>query len=146
MKKLQTLLFAVTIMVAGVLTTSCAYNGRAMADSNARLELGAEDVKISETMSASATEKLILGIDWKRLFKKEVGEVRGRGGMMALPIIGSTPHTRAEGYAIYKLLKSNPDYDAVLYPQFEGNSKGFMPFFWKTDVTVKAKMVKVKTN
>jgi hypothetical protein len=142
MSNLKTLSLAVIITAVSFIVSSCAYNSRGISDSNARLMLEKNDVSISQTLSASASETLILGIDWKRLFKREVGEVR-RSGAMALPVIGSTPTSRAEGYATYTLLKDNADYDAALYPQYEGVSKGFFPFFWKTDVTVKSKLVRV---
>lgn len=143
MKNLNKVFFAVAVAVAAISVTSCTYNSRAIADSNARIEFEKKDVTISQQVSASAKQTLILGVDWKRLFKREVGEVRGRGALPTLPVIGSTPTSVTEGYATFNLLKANPDYDAVLYPQFEGTSKGLFPFFLKTDVTVKAKMVRV---
>lgn len=143
MKNLNKVFFAVAVAVAAISVTSCTYNSRGIADSNARIEFEKKDVTISEQASASAKQTIILGVDWKRLFKKEVGEVRGRGFALALPIIGSSPSSVVEGYATYNLLKANPDYDAILYPQYEGTSKGLFPFFVKSDVTVKAKMVRV---
>lgn len=123
--------------------SSCSYNSRAISDSNARLLLEKEDVTISESVYASAKEVLVLGIDWKRLFKREIGEVKAKRALTSFPLIGATPTTRAASYATYNLLKENSDYDAVLYPQFEGTSKSFFPFFQKTEVTVKAKMMRV---
>lgn len=143
MKKLNTVFFVAVLFAAAFVATSCTYNSRGMSDSNARLQLEKSDITISETVSASAKETVILGIDWSRLFKREVGEVRGRGAVLALPIIGVTPGSRVEGYATYNLLKANSDYDAVLYPQFEGKTKGLPFLFQKTNVTVKAKMVRV---
>lgn len=134
-----------TVAAAMFFTTSCSMKMHGMSDANAQLNLTSDDVSISEIKEASATEKLILAVDWKRLFKKEIGEVRRKGSGFSLPIIsGSTSFTRSESYALYKLLQENPGYDAVLYPQFSGQAKGFFPFFLKTDVTVKAKLVKVK--
>ena len=141
---MKKLLFVITVAGSLFFTTSCTMKMNGMSDANAQLNLTSSDVTISETKEARATEKLIFAVDWKRLFKKEIGEVRKRGGSFSLPIIsGSTSFSRAESYAIYKLLKENPEYDAVLYPQFSGQAKGFLPIFMKTDVTVKAKMVKV---
>lgn len=136
--KMLTVLF-----FAAILASACSFNGRGITDSNARIEFEKDDVAISERVSASAKQVLVLGIDWKRLFKKEVGEVRGRNASLSLPVIGSTPSSATEGYATFNLLKENTDYDAILYPQYESTSKGFFPFYLKTDVTVKAKMVKV---
>lgn len=142
---MKKLFFILTVVGSLVLSTSCTMKMNGMSDANTQLNLTADDVTFSEVKEAEATEKLILMVDWKRLFKKEVGEVRRRGGAgFSLPIIGgSTSFTRAESYAIYKLLKENPGYDAVMYPQFSGQSKGLAPFFIKTNVTVKAKLVKV---
>lgn len=142
---MKKLFFILTVTGALVLSTSCSMKMNGMSDANTQLNLTTADVTISEVKEASATEKLVLMVDWKRIFKKEVGEIRRKGGAgFSLPIIGgSTSFTRAESYAIYKLLQDNPGYDAVMYPQFSGQAKGLLPFFVKTDVTVKAKLVKV---
>jgi hypothetical protein len=140
---MKKVLLMLTVVGSLVFTTSCTMKMNGMSESNAQLNLTSDDVVISEVKEATATEKLILMVDWKRIFKKEIGEIRKKGGSFSLPIIGNTSYSRAEGYAIYKLLKENPDYDAVLYPQFSGTAKGILPFFLKTDVTVKAKLVKV---
>ncbi|MDZ4845284.1 MAG: hypothetical protein SH857_07010 [Chitinophagales bacterium] len=130
--------FAVSMLI---MTSGCTLSKRTLADSNARLQLEKKDVQISEVKSASASQTIILGVDWKRLFKKEIGEA-GKT-TFSIPIIGNTPMTLTESYAAYKLLKENPDFDAVLYPQYEGESKGFPFIYMKTNVTVKAKLVKV---
>lgn len=140
---MRNFLFALLIAFAAVSTTSCTMKMNAMSDSNAQLNLTSDDVTISEVKEASAKETLVLGIDWKRIFKKEVGEIRRKGSGFSIPVIGNTSFTRAEAYAIYKLLQDNPDFDAVLYPQFSGKTKGFPFIFQKTDLTVKAKLVKV---
>lgn len=136
-------MFLLTIVAGLAFTTSCTMRMNGMSDANARLLLDTDDVTISETKEAKASESLILMVDWKRLFKKEIGEIRRGGAGFSLPVIGNTSFTRAEAYAIYKLLKENPEYDAVLYPQFSGQAKGLLPFFQKTNVTVKAKLVKI---
>lgn len=142
MKKIK--LIALGFQISALLVlSSCSYNSRSMSDSNARFLLEKGDVTISESQTASAKELLVFGIDWKRLFKREIGEVKTRRALVSFPLIGATPTTRAAAYATYNLLKENSDYDAVLYPQFEGTSKSFFPFFQKTEVTVKAKMLRV---
>jgi hypothetical protein len=141
---MKKLFLGLTLSLVMFMTTSCSMKMSGLSDANAQLNLTSGDVTISELKEASATERLILAVDWKRLFKKEIGEVRRKGSGFSLPIIGgSTSFTRSESYALYKLLQENPGYDAVLYPQFSGQAKGFFPFFLKTDVTVKAKLVKV---
>lgn len=144
MKKFRLSLLVVGLIGTSILFTSCSFNSNAGSSAYAQLNLTTDDVEISEQMEASASETLVLFIDFKRLFKKESGKYRGRHASFALPIIGNTPQTRVEAYAIYKLLKANSDWDAVMYPQFDGTTKGFLPFFEKTDVTVKARMVRIK--
>ncbi len=142
MKKNVSLLLMLSVTGTLLLNSGCTLKMRSMANSNARLQLEKEDVEISETKTATATSKMILGVDWRRLFKKEIGEA-GKTSF-SIPIIGNTPMTKTESYAAYNLLQANPEYDAVLYPQYEGVSKGFPFIYIKTDVTVKAKLVKVK--
>lgn len=141
---MRTFRFTAVMLAVTVLscTTGCTFKMRSMANSNARLQLEKKDVQISETKTATATSKVILGVDWKRLFKREVGEA-GKITLFNIPIIGNTPMSSTESYAAYTLLKENPEYDAVLYPQYEGVSKGFPFFYVKTEVTVKAKLMKV---
>ena len=49
----------------------------------------------------------------------------------------------AEQYAIYDLMKKNPGYDFVMYPQVTKTYKQFPLLYRKVDVTVKARMGKL---
>ncbi|MCH8331618.1 MAG: hypothetical protein IH946_09620, partial [Bacteroidetes bacterium] len=89
-----------------------------------------DDFTYSEPVTATASETRILMIDWERLFTKKSGSVdKDGGGAVDAGIIGSIPifgpliggalGTPAVGYAFYKMMKSNPDWDVVFYPKME---------------------------
>lgn len=141
MKKFKVVL---AVALTAFIMSSCSYRMNGMSNSNAQLNLTSDDVEISEVKEVSSVEKLVLGVDWKRIGKKEVGQVRRKSSGIPVPVIGANSFSRTEAYALYKLLEENPGYDAILYPQFSGQVKGFLPFFQKTNLTVKAKLVRVK--
>lgn len=141
MKKLK---YASILFLGTLFLSSCSLRMNGISNSNAQLNLTTDDVEISEQKEVIVEEKLIFGIDWKRARKKEIGQVRRRNSGIPIPVIGANSFSRAESYALYRLLEDNPGYDAILYPQFSGQAKGFLPIFFKTELTVKAKLVKLK--
>ena len=109
MKKFRLVL---VLAVACLFLGSCHTYNHSMRDANSYLELYANDFDISETVTGEATITRILGIDWQRLFgKTEIGTA---------PYLGSIIPGGAN-YAIFNLMKNNPGYDVVLYPQVESH-------------------------
>ena len=109
------------------------------------------DFALSNQVSAEAKTVKVLGIDWSRIFMVETGEVNKDGSSSAvsaasIPVIGSfIGGDRTESYALYELMKSNPGYDVVFYPQFE--TKKYAPglglFYNVTTVKATARLGKM---
>lgn len=110
-----------------------------------------EDFEYSNQVSGEASETRILGIDWARLFNTNGGNIGGYSGnsTMTIPIIGSVldpsfAAAKVNGYAVYNIIKDNPGYDAVFYPQYDYTAKSFL-FFYKTAKTkVTTRLAKIK--
>lgn len=110
-----------------------------------------EDFEYSNQVSGEASETKILGIDWSRLFNTNGGNIGGYSGssMVSIPIIGSVldpalSATKVNGYAVFNIIKDNPGYDAVFYPQYDYTAKSFL-FFYKTSKTkVTTRLAKIK--
>ena len=108
---------------AFVLFTGCTAVNKTMREPNARLELEMDNFILSEQVSAEATSTKIIGIDWQRIFKQETGFVQGGGSMMinlaSIPVLGNYVIDQTANYALYEMMMANPNYDVVLYPQYE---------------------------
>ena len=93
-----------------------------MREPNVRVELEKDDFTLSEQVSASATTTKILGIDFARLLNKNTGSVEGGGlaniSFASIPVVGALVTDKTAGYALFELMKNNPGYDVVFYPQY----------------------------
>jgi len=115
-----------TIILMGTvffLFTGCTAVNKTMREPNVRLELELDDFILSEQVSAEATSTKIVGIDWQRIFKQETGYTQGGGSMMinlaSIPVVGNYVIDQTANYALYEMMMANPNYDVVIYPQFE---------------------------
>ena len=124
---------------------------RTVREPNAHVEFEASDFELSPQVSSEAERTTIFGLDFFRLFKAEHGTISRKsmpGMTMSLPVIGGNWINPTQGYAIHSLLKENPGYDVVFYPQFETTS--VCPVFGlcfiqeSTKVEVKARLGKLK--
>lgn len=61
-----------------------------------------------------------------------------------IPAPGNDGQGRASTYALYTLMKENPGYDIVIYPQYEMQSFIVQIFYSKRTVTVMARLGKIK--
>jgi hypothetical protein len=120
-----------------------------MREPNSRLELVKSDFSLSDQVSATATTTTILGIDFKRLFNKKTGTVDGGSvSLSSIPVIGNAFSDKTSSYALYELMQKNPNYDVVLYPQYE--TKVIRPIlgigliFKKTTVKASARLAQLK--
>lgn len=134
-----------------ILMNSCSSVHRTLREPNVRVELQKEDFELSAQVSAEAKMTKVLGIDWKHLKHKETGEVDKGLGMISLaslPVIGDYISTTAGNYALHNMLRDNPGYDVIFYPQYVINeSKPILGIgFIKTVTTVKvtARLGKLK--
>jgi hypothetical protein len=113
----------ILMATAFALFTSCTTVNKTMREPNVRLELELDDFTLSEQVSAEATSTKIVGIDWQRLFKQETGYTQGGGSMMinlaSIPVVGNYVIDQTANYALYEMMMANPNYDVVIYPQFE---------------------------
>lgn len=150
--KLSIRLIAVVIISGITLLSSCTSVYKNMREPNSRVDFTSKDFTFSEQKSAEAQETKIIGVDWKRLFKKEEGAVdkdQALGlSVASLPVIGTFLVDKASNYALYNLMQANPGYDVVFYPQYEKTVQYpiLLPIYKKTTVTVKARLAKIKTN
>ena len=149
MKKL--IPFSVLLMFL-LAMTGCSFMGKSMKQPNYRVDFVKDDFEWSTQLSGEATQTKILMIDWARLFKRTGGAIDGSDRFGAapfsfsVPIIGSLMSSAnvVDFYALYELMNANPGYDIVLYPVFETQAKGFMPFYWRTTVKASARLGKLK--
>ena len=114
-----------TLFLFGILlaiTTSCTTVHRTMREPNVRVDLTRNDFVLSEQVSAEATSKRILGIDFERLFKKNAASIQGGPLLVdiaSLPVVGTLLVDPTANYALYVLMSNNPGYDVIFYPQYE---------------------------
>jgi hypothetical protein len=142
MKKILTIIALAT----GIFLTSCTNINRSMREPNTRLNLEKKDFTLSDQVTGEATTTKILSIDWNRLFLKESGSHINDNlrpslpfNMASVPVIGGFIMDPTSGYALYDMMKKNPGYDVVLYPQYEVTMKRPIGFgFLYKIITVKA--------
>ena len=143
--------FLLLTLLTSLFLTSCSSVNQSMREPNSRLELVKSDFSLSDQVSATASTTTILGIDFKRLFNKKTGVVDGASSSVSfssIPVIGNAFSDKTSGYALYELMQKNPNYDVVLYPQYE--TKVFRPFlgigfiFKKTTVKASSRLAQLK--
>ncbi len=131
--------------IAVLFMSSCHTYRHSMREPNAYVELYANDFDLSAPVTGEATVYRVLWIDWQHTFgTTEIGETPAFG--TAIPYIGAVIPTGAN-YALYDLMKKNPGYDVVIYPQVE--SYRFAPvlgtdLYSKTTYKVTARLGKLK--
>ena len=133
------------ICAACMLLASCNTYRHSMREPNAFVEYHAEDFILSDQVTGEATITRVFGIDWARLFgEKELATTPSFGTQ--IPIVG-LPVTNGANYALYNLMKKNPGYDVVIYPQVEVYRHAPIlgtDFFSKTTYKVTARLGKLK--
>lgn len=113
-----------------------------------------EDFEYSAQVSGEATETKILGIDWSRLFSSNSGNIGGYSSQAGsiitmIPIIGglldpTLATSKVNGYAVYNIIKDNPGYDAVFYPQYDYSATRFLFFYSTAKTKVTTRLAKIK--
>ena len=106
----------IVLGVAALFMTSCNSYRHTMREPNSHVEFYASDFELSDPVSAEATVTHILWIDWERTFGTSKAGFANSGS--ELPIIGNMIYGGAN-QALFKLLKENPGYDVIFYPQVE---------------------------
>ncbi len=142
MKKLSfVIVIAMAISLAFVFS-SCSYTSKTMKTPNNYVEFEKSDFEFSQQLTGEGTETRILGVDWTRLFKREIGTIES--ATLSIPIIGNLPMGGSQAYALFDLMEKNPGYDVVFYPQYETKITGFPILFQTSKTTVKARLAKIK--
>ena len=135
------------LLVLGVVVlfmTSCQSYRHTMREPNSHVEFYASDFELSEPVSAEATVTRVLYIDWERTFGTSKAGFANNGS--ELPIIGNMIYGGAN-IALYKLLKANPGYDVIFYPQVEEHKSAPIfgsDIFSTTTYKVTARLGKLK--
>lgn len=139
-------LFVIAIALIAV-GTSCTMNTRTMKTPSNIVEFKKEDFEFSSQVSGEASQTIILGIDWARLFTKRVGTITEPVLGFSIPIIGSMLKGRINLYAMHNIMMDNPGYDVVFYPTFETKAVrpiGIPFIFEQRSVKVTARLAKLK--
>jgi hypothetical protein len=91
-----------------------------MKESNIQVNLNKSDFTLSDQVTGEATTIKVLGIDWSRLVLKKSGSIDGQSSITAsIPVVGSIMTDATSGYSLHELMKNNPGYDVIFYPQYE---------------------------
>lgn len=159
-------IFYATIILSTLILSGCSVSNLAMKQPNNHIEFYKGDFDYSPQVSGEATSVKIFMIDWARLFNTKTGDVSGEDftseslnvslgsqvtvnpvvGVIsaAIPVLGEYSKNKVNNFALYDMMKKNPGYDVVLYPQYE-TKKIVIPFIYsKTTVKATARLGKIK--
>jgi len=142
MKKLSLFLMC---GIAVLFMTSCNTYRHSMREPAAYVEFHADDFDLSGQVVGEATVVRVLCVDWEHLFgDKEYAETPDFGTVV--PTIGERVSNGAN-YALFNMMKRNPGYDVVIYPQVE--ARRFAPvlgtdIYSRTTYKVTARLGKLK--
>jgi hypothetical protein len=131
--------------VAMLFMASCNTYTHSMKSPNNYVEYHADDFDLSNAVTGEATVTRILGIDWQHLFgTEEIGTTADFGTV--IPYVGISIPSGAN-YALFDLMKKNPGYDVVIYPQVEAYRHAPVlgtDLYSKTTYKVTARLGKLK--
>ena len=158
----------ITFVALATMASSCTVSRNSMREANYQLWLHHEDLELSEQVVGEANQTKVLMVDWKRLFggNWEFGQAGGlpndpfspqlNGSVTGVAasqveavnfvingIIGLNNVSRVEQMAMFDLMRKNPGYDMIIFPQFAARRKWFIVGS-KTNVTVKARLARMK--
>ena len=131
--------------IAVLFMASCNTYHHSMREPNAHIEYYAGDFDLSEAVYGEATVTRVLFIDWEHTFGTEkIGSLPTMGTtipVLGLEIVGGA------NYALYDMMKKNPGYDVVIYPQVESYRHAPVlgtDIYSKTTYKVTARLGKLK--
>jgi hypothetical protein len=112
-----------TLSMGIAIFSSCSTLNHSMREPNTLLNLNKNDFTLSDQVTGEAKSTKFLGIDWARLFTEQSGNLEGGESatvsISSIPVIGNVIADKTVNYSLFELMKSNPGYDVVLYPQYE---------------------------
>ena len=146
-----------SILVLGVISiflSSCSTYHKTMRAPNVIIKLNKADFTLSNQVSAKAETSIIYGIDadWLYTFTKKTGTLEKENSVSIsfanIPVIGDVISDKTANYALYELMKNNPGYDVVFFPQYAKKVTSIAPWPFKmlfkvTNVEVTAKLGKL---
>jgi len=170
--KIIAVVFVLKLSLVLLILTGCSLQNRSMKSTSELLLLNVKDFELSDQVTAKATVVRVFGIDWKRLFSWETGvignglqqnPINAQGNYLSfipltesgtaqsgittiLPVIGTVLRGNTSAYALNTLMKENPGYDMIIYPQYYRKKKTVPFFYSKTEVEVTARLGKLKTE
>lgn len=131
-----------TFLIIGIAIstlTSCTTINKSMKSPNTRLELNKTDFTLSDQVTAEATSTTIIGIDFNRLLMKKTGNIEENSELInfaSIPVLGNYLSNKTANYSLYEIMKNNPGYDVVFYPQYETKiEKPFLGLGFLTKIT-----------
>lgn len=114
MKKFRIVLI---LGVVALLASSCQSYRHTMREPNNRVEFVASDFEFSAPVTGEATITRVLGVNWEHLFGTSYTGTTNNG--FDLPIIGNFLPSDGAAEAMYDMMRRNPGYDVIFYPQVE---------------------------
>lgn len=148
------------LLIVLVSLSSCSTGMHWQSVANSQLQFKRDDLEISQPITAEVKQTLIFGIDFKRLFRADLGTLSGETGVAAggsspadmlgaIPIFGTLLRSsmnlaKVQGYAVAKLMADNPGYDCVIYPKYTQKSKNYFGIVRKTTGKIEARLGKIK--
>ena len=114
------------------------------------------DLNISDEVWGQAKSTKILGVDFKRLMKRNIESANVGLSTTSIPSItainyGATDFQilgltiiNTESLALNDLLNKNKEYDVLISPKFSKTAEGFWPIYWTETVMVKARVGTIK--
>jgi len=138
-----------TLIITGAIAlilVGCTTMTTSMQETNSRVQFVKTDYEFSETLTGEATQVKIFGLlDLARIFNKEYGEIQVVGGPTGQAMLSSFLGASVNQYALYSIMKENPQYDIVFYPKYDVEKNNLI-FVTVTKVKATAKMAKLKTK
>ena len=113
------------------------------------------DLNISDEVWGQAKSTKILGVDFKRLMKRNIESANVGLSTTSIPLITANIGPTAvqtigltiidtESLALNDLLNKNKEYDILISPKFSKTTEGFWPIYWTETVMVKARVGTIK--
>ena len=121
-KMKKTMIKMVMFVAVMAAFSSCTSLNHSMREPNTRVNLDKSDFSLSEQVIAEATCTKIFGIDFTRLFTQKTGVIEGGSAsinLASIPVVGNFIADKTANYSLYNLMKENPGYDVIFYPQCE---------------------------
>lgn len=110
---MKKLLFIVGLVVT---ISSCTTINKSIKQPFSSVDIRMDDFELTEQKTANATSITFVGIDFHRLFIKQMGP----GSTVSfIPVLGQYLVDATTSYAMYNLLEENDGFDFIFYPQIE---------------------------